>query len=103
MGRVQDKVILVSGGAMGMGRTHCELLAREGGQIIVSAAGEESSGASEPSRPMRASPVPQAGSTKRVARWASAGRERTGSRVRDSATWMVPTASGAPRAATFSG
>lgn len=36
MGRVQDKVILVSGGAMGMGRTHCELLAREGGQIIVS-------------------------------------------------------------------
>ena len=32
MGRVQDKVILVSGGAMGMGRTHCELLAREGGQ-----------------------------------------------------------------------
>ncbi|WP_420466473.1 glucose 1-dehydrogenase [Panacagrimonas sp.] len=36
MGRVQDKVILVSGGAMGMGRTHCELLAREGGRIIVS-------------------------------------------------------------------
>ncbi len=36
MGRVQDKVILVSGAAMGMGRSHCELLAREGGQIIVS-------------------------------------------------------------------
>jgi len=36
MGRVQDKVILVSGGAMGMGRTHCELLAREGAQVIVS-------------------------------------------------------------------
>ncbi len=36
MGRVQDKMIPVSGGAMGMGRTHCELLAREGGQVIVS-------------------------------------------------------------------
>ncbi len=35
MGRVQDKVILVTGGAMGMGRTHSELLAREGAQVFL--------------------------------------------------------------------
>ena len=35
MGRVSGKVILVTGGAMGMGRTHCELLAEEGGTVIV--------------------------------------------------------------------
>ncbi|ORU90841.1 MAG: cyclopentanol dehydrogenase [Cycloclasticus sp. symbiont of Poecilosclerida sp. M] len=35
MGRVSEKIILVTGGAMGMGRTHSELLAEEGGTIIV--------------------------------------------------------------------
>lgn len=35
MGRVQDKVILVTGGAMGMGRAHCETLAREGARVFV--------------------------------------------------------------------
>lgn len=35
MGRVQDKVVLISGGAMGMGRAHSELLAREGGKVIL--------------------------------------------------------------------
>lgn len=35
MGRVSGKIILVTGGASGMGRTHCELLAEEGGTIIV--------------------------------------------------------------------
>jgi len=35
MGRVQDKVILVTGGALGMGRAHCELLASEGAHVFV--------------------------------------------------------------------
>ena len=35
MGRVQGKVALVTGGAMGMGRTHSELLAAEGAQVFV--------------------------------------------------------------------
>jgi cyclopentanol dehydrogenase len=35
MGRVQDKVILVTGGAMGMGRAHSETLAREGAWVFV--------------------------------------------------------------------
>jgi cyclopentanol dehydrogenase len=35
MGRVQDKVILVTGGAMGMGQAHCELLASEGARVFV--------------------------------------------------------------------
>ncbi|MEO1957466.1 MAG: glucose 1-dehydrogenase [Methylophilaceae bacterium] len=35
MGRVSGKIILVTGGAMGMGRTHCELLAEEGATVIV--------------------------------------------------------------------
>lgn len=35
MGRVQDKVILVTGSAMGMGRAHCETLAREGARVFV--------------------------------------------------------------------
>jgi len=30
MKRVQDKVILVTGGAMGMGQSHSELLASQG-------------------------------------------------------------------------
>ena len=45
MGRVNGKVALVTGGAMGMGRTHCELLASEGATVIVTdmneAAGKE--------------------------------------------------------------
>ncbi|MEW6465937.1 MAG: glucose 1-dehydrogenase [Pseudomonadota bacterium] len=44
MPRVKDKVILVTGAAMGMGRAHGELLAREGGKLILTdrdtAAGE---------------------------------------------------------------
>ena len=35
MGRVQDMVILVTGGAMGMGQAHCELLASEGARVFV--------------------------------------------------------------------
>ena len=35
MKRVQNKVILVTGGAMGMGRTHSELLAEEGAWVFV--------------------------------------------------------------------
>lgn len=35
MGRVEGKVALVTGGAMGMGRTHSELLAAEGAQVFV--------------------------------------------------------------------
>ena len=34
-GRVNGKIALVTGGAMGMGRTHCELLADEGAVVIV--------------------------------------------------------------------
>lgn len=33
--RVQDKVAVVTGGATGMGRTHAQLLAREGASVIV--------------------------------------------------------------------
>lgn len=44
MGRVSGKVALVTGGAMGMGKSHCELLAREGAHVFVTdrdtAAGE---------------------------------------------------------------
>jgi|TARA_R110002096_G_scaffold395124_4_gene590455 cyclopentanol dehydrogenase len=35
MDRVHGKIVLVTGGAMGMGRTHSELLAEEGATIIV--------------------------------------------------------------------
>ena len=35
MGRVSGKIVLVTGGAMGMGRTHSELLAEEGATVIV--------------------------------------------------------------------
>jgi len=35
MGRVSGKVALVTGGSMGMGESHCQLLAREGAKIIV--------------------------------------------------------------------
>lgn len=35
MNRVKDKVILVTGAAMGMGRTHSELLASEGAWVFV--------------------------------------------------------------------
>lgn len=49
MGRVQDKVILISGGAMGMGRAHGELLAREGAEVVLAdvntTAGEEAAAA----------------------------------------------------------
>lgn len=35
MKRVQDKVILVTGGAMGMGQSHSELLASQGAWVFV--------------------------------------------------------------------
>ena len=35
MGRVQDKVCLITGAAVGMGRQHALLLAEEGGRIII--------------------------------------------------------------------
>ncbi len=35
MGRVDGKVALVTGGAMGMGESHCLLLAKEGAKVIV--------------------------------------------------------------------
>ena len=35
MGRVDNKVALVTGGAMGMGESHCLLLAREGAKVVV--------------------------------------------------------------------
>ncbi len=35
MDRVKDKVILVTGGGMGMGQSHCELLAFEGAWVFV--------------------------------------------------------------------
>lgn len=35
MKRVQDKVILVTGGAMGMGQSHSELLASQGARVFV--------------------------------------------------------------------
>jgi cyclopentanol dehydrogenase len=45
MGRVSGKVALVTGGAAGMGRAHCELLAEEGAMVFVTdreaALGEE--------------------------------------------------------------
>lgn len=44
MGRVSGKVALVTGAAMGMGKSHSELLAREGAHVFVTdreaAAGE---------------------------------------------------------------
>ena len=35
MKRVQDKVVLVTGGAVGMGRSHCELLASQGAVVYL--------------------------------------------------------------------
>ena len=35
MGRVSGKVALVTGAAMGMGKSHSELLAREGAHVFV--------------------------------------------------------------------
>jgi len=45
MNRVQDKVILVTGGAMGMGQSHCELLAAQGARVFVADVDEAAGGA----------------------------------------------------------
>lgn len=34
-GRVEGKVCVVTGGAMGLGESDCRLLAREGGKVII--------------------------------------------------------------------
>lgn len=41
MKRVQDKVVLVTGGASGMGRTHCETLAAHGAFVYLADVNEE--------------------------------------------------------------
>ncbi len=41
MKRVQDKVILVTGGAMGMGRSHCEVLAAQGAAVYLADVDED--------------------------------------------------------------
>ena len=35
MGRLDNKVALVSGGARGMGQSHCRLFAAEGAKVMV--------------------------------------------------------------------
>lgn len=41
MRRVQDKVVLVTGGSMGMGRSHCERLAAEGASVFLADVNED--------------------------------------------------------------
>jgi cyclopentanol dehydrogenase len=41
MGRVEGKVALVTGGALGMGQAHAEALAREGAKIVIADRDEE--------------------------------------------------------------
>ncbi|MDX1581257.1 MAG: SDR family NAD(P)-dependent oxidoreductase, partial [Alphaproteobacteria bacterium] len=40
-GRVEGKVCIVTGGAMGLGEADCRLLAKEGGKVIVADLNEE--------------------------------------------------------------
>lgn len=42
MKRLQDKAVLVTGGALGMGRSHCELLAAHGASVYLADFNEES-------------------------------------------------------------
>lgn len=41
MGRVAEKVVLVTGGALGIGRAACEMLAREGAKVAVTDIADE--------------------------------------------------------------
>ncbi len=35
MGRVDDKVVLISGGAQGMGAAHAKMLVAEGAKVVI--------------------------------------------------------------------
>ena len=35
MGRVQDRVAIVTGGSTGLGKATCVLLAKEGAQVVI--------------------------------------------------------------------
>ena len=41
MSRVEGKVALITGGAVGMGKAHAEALAREGAKIVIADRNEE--------------------------------------------------------------
>ena len=45
MGRLDDRVIIVTGGAQGIGKAYCEGLAREGAKVVVADLNSEAAGA----------------------------------------------------------
>ena len=53
MGRLDDKVAIVTGGAMGMGRAHSFALSREGAKVIVTDVADD---AGHQGRPQNARP-----------------------------------------------